>query len=347
MQSQNSTPVINAQPKKKKTSFRKFDYQTGYTLLPNELIRDNSISFGALGLLTYLLQLPEKVQNDKGDWEPWVIYHSYIRKQRKMGETALNTLIAELIEAGYMKRERKRFHDGRFSPYEYVYAPFKLFLPNVISQPGLSGPVNPELTNTNPCTTNKETAAVAIDSIEKLLPDTKTARPIAAASSVEEGERTQPSKRVVAQASPLTITKQKSSSILDTLDISSHEKQWLLNHYNLPDIELSIAWVTNPTTQVKKSVICALKWFLALPTEDRPKTPGQNTEEASINKQLAEHLEKTLTSDHYQILVLNKHLLVEPKIGSGEVVEIPYDKENFEKTVKDAIGKRGFRIIKP
>ncbi len=199
-------------------------------------------------------------------------------------------------------------------------------------------------------TKQKTAAAVATDSIGKLLTDTKAARPFAAASSDEEGERTQPpDKKVVVAAptSPLTITKQKNSSILDTLDISGNEKEWLLKHYSLPAIELSIDWVTHPTTQVKKSVISAIKWFLSLPVEERPKTPSQNIEEAEKNKQLAEHLEKTLESEHYQIVALNRLLLIEPKIGGAGAIEIPYDKENFEKTAKDAIGKRGFRIIKP
>lgn len=160
-------------------------------------------------------------------------------------------------------------------------------------------------------------------------------------------------KKVIANPLPLTIDRPKESITwkdkldqchpLKCLDIPIHEKEWLLNHYSLPAIELSIAWVTHPTTHIKKSVIQALKWFLSNSPENRPKAPIEKEDIAEKNKKLAQYLESQTESPYYQIQVLSKRMIVEPKAGMGTVYEIPYDNENFETKTKDAMRKGGFK----
>src|SRR5438477_9466982 len=129
MHSQNTNTDINSQHKKNLCTFRKHEsFSGGYTMIPNGLICDSSIPLDSRMLLIYLLSLPEKVANEKGEMVPWIMYHIHIRRQQNIGEKALNRMLAELINAGYMKRERKQGEGGRFGNYEYVLAPFKLFL---------------------------------------------------------------------------------------------------------------------------------------------------------------------------------------------------------------------------
>ena len=84
-----------------------------YTVIPNETMRDNSISFEATGLLCFLLSLPAD----------WAIYKSWLQKQKLgCGRDKLTRLISELEEAGYIKREVSQLEDGKLNGYNwYVY----------------------------------------------------------------------------------------------------------------------------------------------------------------------------------------------------------------------------------
>lgn len=347
MQPQYTISDIPQQEKKNTATFRKYDLSSGYTLIPNELIADSSVSLGARMLLIYLLHLPEKVTNQNGELVPWIIYNSYIQKKQNIGEKILNRMLTELIEAGYMTRERKRAGRGRFGNYEYVFAPFKIFLPNDVKQPGGSSLLPAVLYNTTPNinTTKKTAAGIATDLAQKLSVEPVSPSSLAAASSVEEEERAH-SKKIVAKASPLIAERQNpklnSSGALASLDIPIQEKEWLLKRYSIPDIELSIAYVTHPTTQIKTTVIQTLKWFLGLNPENRPKIQENNIE---INKGAAKNMEARLVSEYYQVVALNNCVIVEPKVGRGEATEISYDNNNFGTILENAIKGKGFSVI--
>ncbi len=113
--------------------------ERNFTNVCNELIRDRSISPKAKGILIYLLHLPKD----------WKIIHSNILYNLNIGEDYLNSALIELINAGYMKRTRKRKKNGSYQPYTYDFSELKDFLPDGVSQPGFPSPGKPALTNTN------------------------------------------------------------------------------------------------------------------------------------------------------------------------------------------------------
>lgn len=80
-----------------------------YTVVCNVHLRDDSLSWGAKGLLTYLLTLPDDNK----------IYLNELTNHTKDGITKTSTLIKELINSGYIKRERIKSENGKFTEYKY------------------------------------------------------------------------------------------------------------------------------------------------------------------------------------------------------------------------------------
>ena len=95
-----------------KFTIRKLD---GYTIMPNKPLRDKSLSYGARGLLGFMLTLPE-------DWD-----YSFngLVKVSKEGKAAVRTLINELKEAKYIKisqfRNEKGYYQYNYEVYEIPY----------------------------------------------------------------------------------------------------------------------------------------------------------------------------------------------------------------------------------
>jgi len=82
-----------------------------YTSISNKPIEDNRLTFGARGLLIYLLSKPNE----------WKIRTAHLVKQSPAGSHALNSLIKELKEHGYMERIRSQKPDGTFEWITNVY----------------------------------------------------------------------------------------------------------------------------------------------------------------------------------------------------------------------------------
>lgn len=86
-------------------------YAANFTVLPNELLRNSSISFKARGLLAMMLSLPET-------WESRV---GWIEEQTTEGREAIRSAIAELEAAGYCKKSRRRSEGGEFATYVWEW----------------------------------------------------------------------------------------------------------------------------------------------------------------------------------------------------------------------------------
>lgn len=78
-----------------------------YTDLPNQLIQDVRLSWKALGLLVYLLHLPD-------DWRLNLSHLSSRRGQHGTRRTATTSAVRELQETGYLKIIHER-EQGKFS----------------------------------------------------------------------------------------------------------------------------------------------------------------------------------------------------------------------------------------
>lgn len=76
-----------------------------FTTLPNELIRDNRLSWAALGLLVYVLSLPNDFR----------LRLSHLAKQKTSGRDATRSAAKVLECAGYLKIRQQRGYHGRFT----------------------------------------------------------------------------------------------------------------------------------------------------------------------------------------------------------------------------------------
>ena len=92
-----------------------------YTVVRNEVIRDERLSWKAKGLLVYLLSLPD-------DWE---LHPKEIQWHGKDGRDSVYSGIRELIDCGYMIREQFRREDGKFREFAYVVHEVPLVLSSV------------------------------------------------------------------------------------------------------------------------------------------------------------------------------------------------------------------------
>jgi len=81
-----------------------------FTTVDNGFIRDPSLSLKAKGLMLIFLSLPD-------DWE---FTERWLRTQCSDGETSVNSTINELIESGYLTRERERKTDGTMGSMIYT-----------------------------------------------------------------------------------------------------------------------------------------------------------------------------------------------------------------------------------
>ena len=83
-----------------------------FTQIPNDWLRDNSISLGAKGLLAQLLS------HAPG----WRISQESLGRDNGIGRDAIRTLINELLNAGYLMRseDRERTEKGYLGGYTYT-----------------------------------------------------------------------------------------------------------------------------------------------------------------------------------------------------------------------------------
>lgn len=69
-----------------------------FTVTPNTLYRDTRLSYRALGVLLYLLHLPDGYEIDSAD----------LSRDRSEGRDAIRTALTEIENAGYLTRERRQ-----------------------------------------------------------------------------------------------------------------------------------------------------------------------------------------------------------------------------------------------
>lgn len=83
--------------------------QSNFTIVSNDIIRSESLSWGAKGLLTYLIGLPPE----------WKVYKSQLIKKFPGGKTALCSLWAELEKHGYVVSGELNKDSGKFAGKDY------------------------------------------------------------------------------------------------------------------------------------------------------------------------------------------------------------------------------------
>jgi hypothetical protein len=87
-----------------------------FTQIPNDLIRNSSISDRARFLYCYMSSMAEE----------WQFYQSKMAKDLGYSKDTLRKYLDELVSTGYLKRTQKRSELGRFDSFDYVID----FIPN-------------------------------------------------------------------------------------------------------------------------------------------------------------------------------------------------------------------------
>lgn len=82
-----------------------------YSQIPNELLTDNQLSFGARIVMCYLLSKPDE----------WIITNKDIKKQLDIKQDhTIAKYLKELIHLGWIFRERNKNQKGQFDDYIYT-----------------------------------------------------------------------------------------------------------------------------------------------------------------------------------------------------------------------------------
>jgi len=85
-------------------------HASGFTILPNNLLKDDRLSYEALGVLCYLLSRPR-------NWN--VVTRQLCARSKGGGRDRMRRILNELIDAGYVYRSLRR--DGtRISGIDYL-----------------------------------------------------------------------------------------------------------------------------------------------------------------------------------------------------------------------------------
>jgi len=120
----------------------KKDKDNPYLMINKEPLNNAELSWKGKGLLAYLLSLPDD----------WKIYEDEITKHAKDGKDSLKSAIKELIELGYIERERIRNSSGQMKGYTYcVYEVSTKSGLSIVGKTveGESATTNNKLTNNN------------------------------------------------------------------------------------------------------------------------------------------------------------------------------------------------------
>lgn len=132
------------------------DRVKGYTVMSNYHLRDKSLSLKAIGLMSFMLSLPE-------DWDYSI---EGLSKVVKDGRDAIRTAIKELEDRHYLIREQKSTSRGLFAEMEY-----HLYMVPYTGNPLAENPTTDNQTADNPTQlstdlTKHEPPSSAISSVD-------------------------------------------------------------------------------------------------------------------------------------------------------------------------------------
>lgn len=81
-----------------------------FTIVSNNAVQDNRLSWKARGIFTYLWSMPDD----------WNFYETEVAKHATDGRDSLRSGLTELKKFGYLKRERERLSNGRLGSSIWV-----------------------------------------------------------------------------------------------------------------------------------------------------------------------------------------------------------------------------------
>lgn len=110
-----------------------------FTTVSNDYLQDESLSWKAKGVITFLMSLPDD----------WNVNISHLTKCSKDGRDAVMSALDEIVDHGYGRKIKTRAKNGTFDNFDFEVADSKMF-PPISENPTLEKPTleNPTLLNT-------------------------------------------------------------------------------------------------------------------------------------------------------------------------------------------------------
>ncbi len=132
--------------------------QTNYTVIDNEIIRDEKLSWKAKGVFAYLWSMPD-------DWE---FYEIEVMKHAKDGRDSLRSAIKELQVSGYMRRQRTRNEKGQVKTSDWELSDKPMLEKPTQGKPTEDKPMqgDPTLPSTNELSTDLPSTEITNDDDE-------------------------------------------------------------------------------------------------------------------------------------------------------------------------------------
>jgi hypothetical protein len=90
---------------------RRAPREQGFTVLQNDTLEDDRLSWEALGLLSFLLSKPDD----------WTVSKQHLISCRDAGDHKIKRILGELQDAGYLTRQRTQDDEGKFVWQSVVY----------------------------------------------------------------------------------------------------------------------------------------------------------------------------------------------------------------------------------
>lgn len=109
-----------------------------FTILPNEALNDERLSWKARGLLAFLLSKPDH----------WRTTSAHLAKVAPDGRDAVRAGLTELEDAGYLVRRKYRDERGRWKQDTYVYDNPEHHVDNPVDSPVGNSPTEAGLAGT-------------------------------------------------------------------------------------------------------------------------------------------------------------------------------------------------------
>jgi len=90
---------------------RRAPREQAFTVLQNETLEDERLSWEAIGMLSFLLSKPDD----------WTVSKQHLISCRDAGDHKVKRILGELQEAGYLHRERTQDEEGKFRWHSVIY----------------------------------------------------------------------------------------------------------------------------------------------------------------------------------------------------------------------------------
>lgn len=85
--------------------------EKNYSIISNDILNDQRLSFKARGLLAYMLSKPD-------DWKFYT--EELVKHSDKDGISAIKAALNEMENMGYLKRVQKRAEKGKFGSQDWI-----------------------------------------------------------------------------------------------------------------------------------------------------------------------------------------------------------------------------------